>query len=135
MPPLPAAYTPQVDTSLGECLACAARTAAIYQRLSRQFSGQDGALLRKMAAQKQQQAACLKGLQAIHGGCTIPRMQPVEKASTQALLRQCYGWETQLLSFCDARKGDPSQGHIYSHLTRQQKDLCVQLLALLGRQT
>lgn len=135
MPPLPPAYTPPSDASLGECIACAVQAAGIYQRLSRQLSGRDGALLRKMAAQKQQQVACLKGLCAIRGGCTIPRMQPVGNRAPQALLRRCYNWETQLLSLCQARREEPSHGHIYSHLARQQQELCVQLLALLGRIT
>lgn len=134
IPPLPM-YTPPAASALGELIALSDQAAAVYLQLYRRFTGRDAALLKDIAAKKQQQTACLKGLRAISGsGDLIPQLQPPGRETPKTLLQRCYGWETKLLQFCQARTEDPSQGHIYSHLARQQKEMCVQLLALLGRQ-
>jgi hypothetical protein len=134
MPPLPPAYAPPPRPELGTFLARIVWLEATYRRLAGRSSGENRKLLYKLAATKQTQQLYFKGLCSLSGGCTATRLPPMDKTAPRLLLEQCYGWEAQLLEFCEDRRQDRRLGHIYSHLAQQQRSSCLQLLILLGRQ-
>ena len=134
MPPMPPAYAPPQKPDLGMLLARVTWLEATYRRLAGRSSGENRRLLHKLAATKQTQQTYFKGLCALSGVCTASRLPPMDKTAPRLLLEQCYGWEVQLLEFCEDRRPDRRLGHIYSHLAQQQRSSCLQLLTLLGRQ-
>ena len=107
--------------------------ASVYLQLSRQTQGKTSAVLRKMVAQKQAQAACLKGIyrlrmgQRPHVGAAKPAPAELEKT-----LQRCYGREMQCLAHYEQHSSDPEYGQIFARLAEQEKDHCCWILEILG---
>ena len=89
---------------LPELIAQEMRAANRYLQLSRRFQGRDSVLLRQMAQQEQDHAACLKGLYTLLTGSQpkIPAVREVQM-DTQQLLRSCYGEQMHRLARYEAR--------------------------------
>ena len=105
-----------------------------YMALSRRFQGRDSQLLRQLAQQEQDHAACLRGIYTLATGRRPVVSTPVmPKEDPEALLRKSYGSHMQRLARYEARKEDPEYGQIFSQLAQQERDQCQKLLALLGR--
>lgn len=121
--------------SLPELIAQELSDANRYLQLSRRFQGRDSILLRQMAQQEQDHAACLKGLYTLITGQQpkIPATQNDQQEVSQ-LLRFCYGNQMHRLARYEARAGDSQYGHIFARLANQEQEQCHKLLALLGRQ-
>ena len=120
--------------SLPELIAQELRDANAYLQLSRRFQGRDSVLLRQMAQQEQDHAACLKGLYTLITGQQpkVPTTQNAQQDVGQ-LLRGCYGNQMHRLARYEARAGESQYGHIFSRLAQQEQEQCHRLLALLGR--
>ena len=121
--------------SLPELIAQELSDANRYLQLSRRFQGRDSVLLRQMAQQEQDHAACLKGLYTLITGQQpkIPATQNDQQEASQ-LLRFCYGNQMHRLARYESRAGDSQYGHIFARLAAQEQEQCHRLLALLGRQ-
>ena len=120
---------------LPELIAQELRDANTYLQLSRRFQGRDSVLLRQMAQQEQDHAACLKGLYTLITGQPpqLPATQTTQQELSQ-LLRVCYGNQMHRLARYESRAGDSQYGHIFARLAAQEQEQCHRLLALLGRQ-
>jgi len=109
--------------------------AATYLRLSRQLSGKDSVLLRKMYQQEQAHTACLKGIYTLlTGQHPTVRAVPISQETPEAVLRRCYGREMQCLAQYEARASDPEYGQVFSRLADQEREHCHMILEILGRQ-
>ena len=130
-PPHPECTTREVG--LTELIAREWEAAATYLQPSRRFQGKQNALLRKLAAQEQAHAACLKGIYTLLTG-KPPKMAgaPAVTDDTQTVLRRCYGRQMQCLALYEQRTTDPEYGHIFARLAQQEKEHCHHLLELLG---
>ena len=123
----------QNETQLPELARQAQLAAAEFWQLSRRAGGGTGALLRQLAGQKREQAACLRGICALSGDRllreqTVPAAgEPLEKQ-----LRKCCQRELQCLCEYARRTGDGAFGQIFAHLTDRQRTLCQRMLMLLG---
>jgi len=107
--------------------------AATYLQLSRRFTGQQSALLRKLHEQELTHTATLKGIYTLVTGehPTVPAVQPPTE-NTEAALRRCYGREMQCLAAYEARAADPEYGQVFSRLAQQEREHCHILLRLIG---
>ena len=119
---------------LPELIAQEMNDANTYLMLSRRFQGRDSVLLRHMAQQEQDHAACLKGLYTLMTGNqpAIPAMRPVQQDTNQ-LLRSCYGNQMHRLARYEALSAAPEQGDLFGRMARQEQEHCHRILALLGR--
>lgn len=108
--------------------------AATYLQLSRQLSGKDSSLLRKMYEQEQAHTACLKGIYTLITG-THPSVRAVGAAheDPETTLRRCYGREMQCLACYESRTADPEFGQIFARLADQEREHCHLILEILGR--
>ena len=107
--------------------------AATYLRLSRQFTGKENAMLRKLAQQEQAHAACLKGIYTlITGSQPGVRAIPPEGTSVSNILRRCYGREMRCLAEYEARSTDPEYGRVFQGLAEQERQHCHMILEILG---
>jgi len=108
--------------------------AITYMTLSRRMQGRDGQLLRQLARQEQDHAACLRGIYALlTGGRAVVSTPVIPQEDTETLLRRSYGSHMQRLARYEARKADPEYGQIFERLAQQEREQCQQLLAILGR--
>ena len=119
---------------LSDLIALEWLDALTYLTLSRRFQGRDSILLRQLAQQEQDHAACLRGIYTLINGTrpTVPT-PAVPREDTQALLRRSYGSHMHRLARYEARQEDPQYGQIFSHLAGQERTQCQQILSLLGR--
>lgn len=119
---------------LPELIAQEQRAANTYLQMSRRMQGRDSVLLRQMAQQEQDHAACLKGLYTLITG-SQPQIPAVREPqiNAQQLLRSCYGEQMHRLARYEARTGDAEYGHIFAHMAAQEQEQCHRLLSLLGR--
>ena len=107
--------------------------AATYLRLSRQFSGKEAGVLRKMFEEEQSHAACLKGIYTLLTGQQLvtqtpaPRQEPVS-----ATLRRCYGREMQCLAQYEKWSDHREYGPVFLRLAQQERAHCAALLEILG---
>lgn len=107
--------------------------AATYSSLSRRFQGKPAAAFRQLAEEKQKQAACLRGICILaEGTCPAAKNAPLPHGTTEAVLRRCYGQECRCIAEYERRSSDPEYGPVYARLAAQERELCCQLLALLG---
>ena len=108
--------------------------AMTYIQLSKRFQGRDSQLLRQLAQQEQDHAACLRGIyHLLTGGRPVVSTPTVLQENTENLLRRSYGSHMHRLARYEARKNDPQYGQIFSRLADQERDQCQKLLALFGR--
>lgn len=108
--------------------------AITYMTLSRRFQGRDSLLLRQLAQQEQDHAACLRGIYTLLTGSRPVVSTPVvPKEDTEKLLRRSYGSHMHRLARYEARAGDKEHGPVFSRLAEQEREQCQKLLALLGR--
>ena len=107
--------------------------AAAYLRLSRQFTGKEAAILRKMFEEEQSHAACLKGIFTLLTGeqmvNQMPAMQPEPLSAT---LRRCYGREMQCLAQYEKWSEHREYGPVFARLAQQEKAHCAAILEILG---
>ena len=119
---------------LPELIAQELLDANAYLLLSRRFQGRDSVLLRQMAQQEQDHAACLRGLYTLlTGGHPVIQRPQVPQQDTQQLLRSCYGNQMHRLARYEARAAAPDYGKIFAGLAIQEQEQCQKILALLGR--
>lgn len=108
--------------------------AAVYLYLSRQFKGNESAVLRRLYQQEQSHVACLKGMyDLLTGRQPLLRTMPVKPMPPADLLRQCYGREMRSLQRYESFSGDPDYGRIFSAMAEQERAHCGTVLELLGR--
>lgn len=122
--------TPEV---LGELIAGEMSDAAAYRLLSRQLPGRAGAVLRSIAREETNHAACLKGIYTLITG-RRPDIQvpPPEPKRPEIALRQCYGREMRCLAAYEAQSGNPEYGPAFTRMARQEQCHCAAVLELLG---
>ena len=107
--------------------------AATYLQLSRQMQGSHSAQLRKMFQQEQSHAACLKGICNLITGITPTVHAPkLPQEPVDMVLRRCYGQQMRCLARYEAKSSHPEYGQIFARLAEQERQLCHQLLELLG---
>ena len=119
---------------LPELIAREQNDANTYFMLSRRMQGRDSVLLRQMAQQEQDHAACLKGLYVLITGTqpVVPVMTH-QQQDMERLLRNCYGNQMHRLARYEAMGTTPEYGHLFSRMAKQEQEHCHRLLALLGR--
>lgn len=125
---------PQWSTEdLHDLIAQEWANAATYLQLSRRVQGSHSATLRRMFQQEQAHAACLKGICNLITG-TIPTVHTpkLSQEPVDTVLRRCYGQQMRCLARYEARSSDPEYGQIFARLADQERQLCHQLLELLG---
>ena len=107
--------------------------AAVYLQLSRRFTGQQSATLRRLHEQEQAHAACLQGIYTLLTGQqpAVPTTQ-AKPEGTEAALRRCYGREMQCLAAYESRSSDPVYGAVFARLAEREREHCHILLTLLG---
>lgn len=106
---------------------------ATYLRLSRQFSGKEAAILRKMFEEEQSHAACLKGIYTLLTGEQLVNQMPaIKQEPVSATLRRCYGREMQCLAQYERWSEHREYGPVFSRLAQQERAHCAALLELLG---
>ena len=108
--------------------------AITYMTLSRRFQGRDSQLLRQLAQQEQDHAACLRGIYTLlTGGRPVVSSPVVPHEDTATLLRRSYGSHMHRLARYEARQNDKEYGPVFARLAEQEREQCQKLLALLGR--
>jgi len=120
--------------NLPELIALEWLDAVTYLVLSRRFQGRDSQLLRQLAQQEQDHAACLRGLYTLQNG-SRPAVStpPTPTENTEILLRRSYGSHMHRLARYEAKADDPEYGQVFKRLAEQEREQCQQILALLGR--
>lgn len=107
--------------------------ATTYLALSRQMTGKESVLLRRLFDEEQAHAACLKGIYTlITGSRPTVRTTPPEKEPIEVTLRKCYGREMRCLAAYEERSGDREYGPVFARLAAQERDHCKLVLELLG---
>ena len=107
--------------------------AATYLRLSRQFGGKEGAVLRKMFEEEQSHAACLKGIYTLLTGDRLVTQTPAPgQEPLSATLRRCYGREMQSLAQYEKWSDHREYGPVFTRLAQQERAHCAALLEILG---
>ena len=107
--------------------------AATYLRLSRQFTGKEANVLRKMFEEEQSHAACLKGIYTLLTGDRLviqtlaPKQEPLS-----ATLRRCYGREMQCLAQYEKWSDHREYGPVFARIAQQERAHCAALLEILG---
>ena len=126
--------TPNEDlSSLPALIAGEWWDAATYLRLSRQFTGKEAAILRKMFEEEQSHAACLKGIYTLLTGQQLETQTPtVSQEPLSATLRRCYGREMQCLAQYERWTEHREYGPVFFRLAQQERAHCAALLELLG---
>lgn len=129
----PPADTVQDTNGLKALIADAHTAATVYLHLSRHFTGEEAAMLRKMSQQAQSHAACLKGIYTLLTGQKLPlkSVSPVQGAK-EAILRRCYLQALRSADAYEARQNDPEYGGVFTQLAKDQRQHCKQILSLLG---
>ena len=120
--------------ALPELIAQELAAANTYLQLSRRLQGRDSVLLRQMAQQEQDHAACLKGLYTLITG-QQPRIPVVQMTQQEAgrLLRECYRNQMHRLARYEARAAQTEYGYVFARMATQEQEQSHRLLALLGR--
>ena len=119
---------------LPELIALEWLDAITYMALSRRFQGRDSQLLRQLAQQEQDHAACLRGIYTLlTGGRPTVSTPAIPREDTVALLRRSYGSHMHRLARYEARREDREYGPVFARLAEQEREQCQKLLALLGR--
>ena len=107
--------------------------AATYLRLSRQFTGKEAAILRKMFEEEQSHAACLKGIYTLlTGERLVTQTPPPRQELLSATLRRCYGREMQSLAQYEKWSDHREYGPVFLRLAQQERSHCAALLEILG---
>ena len=107
--------------------------AATYLRLSRQFTGKEAGILRKMFEEEQSHAACLKGIYTLLTGQQLVTQTPaVRQEPLSVILRRCYGREMQCLAHYEKWSGHREYGPVFHRLAQQERAHCAALLEILG---
>ena len=107
--------------------------AATYLRLSRQFTGKEAAILRKMFEEEQSHAACLKGIYTLlTGERLVTQTPPPRQELLSATLRRCYGREMQSLAQYEKWSDHREYGPVFLRLAQQERAHCAALLEILG---
>ena len=107
--------------------------AATYLRLSRQFTGKEANVLRKMFEEEQSHAACLKGIYTLLTGQQMVTQTPTPRQETvSAALRRCYGREMQSLAQYEKWSDHREYGPVFQRLAQQERAHCAVLLEILG---
>ena len=106
---------------------------ATYLRLSRQFSGKEAGILRKMFEEEQSHAACLKGIYTLLTGQRLESFTlSVPQEPVSAALRRCYGREMQSLAQYERWAAHGEYGPVFAGLAQQERAHCAALLEILG---
>ena len=107
--------------------------ATTYLRLSRQFSGKEAGILRKMFEEEQSHAACLKGIYTLlTGERLVTHTPPGGQEPLSATLRRCYGREMQSLAQYEKWSEHREYGPVFSRLAQQERAHCAAILEILG---
>lgn len=106
---------------------------AVYQQLSRQTTGKDGAPFMRLAREAKTQALCLKGIMTlITGQAAAMGPTPPQVSTRDAMLRRCYGRELRLLKEYENRCGDAEYGPVFNRMAARGREHCCTLLELIG---
>lgn len=107
--------------------------AAVYQYLSRKFTGQNQSQLQQLSRQSQSHAACLKGIYfLVTGERPVIRIPSPDLESPEITLRRCCGREMQRKATYEARTGDPEYGPVFADLAQETQRACRTVLEILG---
>lgn len=108
--------------------------AAAYRQLARQFQGKEGETYQSLARREQKHAACLRGMHSLITGEKYPlqKLQSV-KEPPERILRRCYGIHLRARKAYESHAEDPEYGPVFAELARQERELCVTVLELLGK--
>lgn len=107
--------------------------ATTYLALSRQMSGKESVVLRRLFEEEQSHTACLKGIYTLlTGSRPVVRTVPPEKESAEIILRKCYGREMRCLAAYEERAGDRDYGPVFAKLAAQEREHCKLVLELIG---
>lgn len=101
-------------------------------RLSKYFSGQNAARLRKIAREDQSHAALIRGICTMTEGRVAAARQGIEKGRPVVLLQRCYGRKMQRISEYESRASDPQYGHAFQKMAEQEHAHCRILLSIIG---
>ena len=120
---------PGPEGLLGESAALG----AIYRRLAGSLTGPGRSLARKLLAEEEALAACLRGIQVLSGGGgeRLRHWEP-GKENTRKLLQGCYHRTRRCQGEYAARSLDPDFGEVYRSLAERAGKQCVRLAELLG---
>ena len=127
--------TPQNEdlNSLPALIAGEWQDAATYLRLSRQFTGKEANILRKMFEEEQSHAACLKGIYTLLTGDRLVTQTPAPRQEPlSASLRRCYGREMQCLAQYEKWSDHREYGPVFQRIAQQERAHCAALLEILG---
>lgn len=102
-------------------------------QLARQMPEKHRILLKQMANREQSQATCLKGMYHLLTG-QKPALSPSRQAPeiAEIALRRYYGRKLRCLNHYEKRTADPQFGQVFARLAQQTRELCQELLVLLG---
>lgn len=129
----PPENTPQDPHGLKAMIADETAAATVYLHLSRHYTAEEAAMLRKMSQQEQSHTTCLKGIYTLLTGQHLPLQsaQPVQ-GTKEVLLRRCYLQELRSAAAYEARQNDPEYGSVFSQLAQEERQHSRQVLFLLG---
>lgn len=127
------APTMQRSDNLAALIMEQLQLSAVYQQLSRQMTGKDGALFMRLAREAKTQALCLKGIMTIvTGQAPTVGSAPAQISTRDAMLRRCYGQELRLLKEYENRCSDAEYGPVYTRMVARGREHCCTLLELIG---
>lgn len=107
--------------------------ATIYLALSRQLTGRESEVLRRLFEEEQSHAACLKGIYTLTtGNRPVIRNTPPAREPPELTLRKCYGREMRCLAAYEERMSDREYGPVFTRLAEQEREHCRLVLEILG---
>ena len=122
--------------SLKGLIALQWQEAATYLYLSRRLGGREGTQLHNLFTQCQSHTACLKGIYTLATGKHYSaKSLPPQEEPVEVTLRRCYGNKMRCLAEYEARGADPEYGQVFLRLAQQEREVCSQILEIIGRLT
>lgn len=107
--------------------------AMVYLELSRQYTGREAAMLRRLYEEKHAHFTCLKGVYTlITGEHPVVRAAPKETGNLNNTLRWCYGQEMRCLVSYETHRENREYGPVFEKLAAQEQEHCKMLLEIIG---
>lgn len=125
---------PMQDWSCADVLSIKARTADMYERLSRYFRGRNSTVMQKFYRQERAHIAVFSELSRTHTGqapalyTPLPRKEPAD-----SLLQQCYGYKLQLMNLYAKYGNIPQYSGTFEKIISEEQAQCRFLLELMER--
>lgn len=107
--------------------------AMVYLELSRQHTGREAAMLRRLYEEKHAHLTCLKGIYTlITGEHPVVRTATKEMGNLNNTLRWCYGQEMRCLASYETHRENREYGPVFEKLAAQEQEYCKILLEIIG---